>query len=233
MPIEFIASYPLTIFKRLPYLALCLLLCCNATAQVQFFFNESTAVVNKARVLAFADTSANMSIERYAAIKAQMQPLNSRSFNLSYKNQMLWLYIPMNAVQDHASFTNIMLRNPHLNNLHVWIFKEDSLLKAFEPTGDHLLFSTRTLRYADFVFPIPAQDRSKLSFLVLLDKRNEHCYRRRSFIIQPQEKLTVGFNVGYWFVSFSFQLLPVLCHAGKTVCVLQPVCFYGVLLHFQ
>nr|WP_294902885.1 7TM diverse intracellular signaling domain-containing protein [uncultured Lacibacter sp.] len=166
-------------------------------------------------MLAFADTSANMSIERYAAIKAQMQPLTSKSFNLSYKNEMLWLYIPMNAVQDHASFTNIMLRNPHLNNLHVWIFKEDSLLKAFEPTGDHLLFSTRTLRYADFVFPIPAEDRSKLSFLVLLDKRNEQLNVPVHFVTEEglssynrRKNLLSGLmsGIGLFLFLFSFFL---------------------------
>ncbi len=114
-----------------------------------------------------------MDLERFAAIKNNMQPVSAAKFNLSYKNEMLWLYIPLAAVKDFSSFTHIMLRNPHLNNLHVWVFDGDSLVKTFAPTGDHLPFASRTLRYADFVFPIPEQNRKRLSLLLLLDKRNE------------------------------------------------------------
>lgn len=66
-----------------------------------------------------------------------------------------------------------MIRNPHINYLQAWIFKENRLVKAFNATGDHEPFASRTLPYADFVFPVPAENRDSLLFVFLLDKRNE------------------------------------------------------------
>lgn len=142
-----------------------------------------------------------------------MQPLAAGKFNLSYKNEMLWLYIPVAAVNNYSSFTNIMLRNPHLNNLHVWIFKGNSLVKTFAATGDHLPFASRTLRYADFVFPIPEQNRSRLAFLLLLDKRNEQLNVPVHFVTEDgfssynrRKNLLAGLMSGLGLFLFLFTL---------------------------
>ncbi|MFY7838749.1 MAG: 7TM diverse intracellular signaling domain-containing protein, partial [Lacibacter sp.] len=208
-------NWLLNIYKRLPYLVLYLLLCINATAQVQFFRNEAEAAINSSLIRAYADTSVKMDLERYTQVKANMQSLNSGKFNLSYKNEMLWLYIPVAAFKDHEACTNIMLRNPHLNNLHVWIFDGDSVVKTFAATGDHLPFASRTLRYADFVFPIPEQNKSKLSFLLLLDKRNEQLNVPVHFVTEEgfssynrRKNLLAGLmsGLGLFLFLFSFFL---------------------------
>lgn len=66
-----------------------------------------------------------------------------------------------------------LIRNPHINYLSVWLLKNDSLVQSFQPTGDRYPFSSRPIRFSDFLFPLPADSLDKYSLVLMADKRNE------------------------------------------------------------
>jgi signal transduction histidine kinase len=159
--------------KRLLYLFVCFLLCVTTSAQIRFFYNEAQYTGSTEAVRFYIDSSADHSISRFEHIRRHLQPLGNNTVNLSYKNKQLWLQIPLSSIAERDALKNIMVRNPHINYLQAWIFKGDHLLTAFRTTGDHLPFASRTLPYADFVFPVPVENHNSLSFVFLIDKRNE------------------------------------------------------------
>ncbi len=150
-----------------------MLLCFTTSAQIRFFYNEETYTPDAAAIRFYADSSVDRTIGRFEHIRQRMQPLGNNTVNLSYRNEQLWLQIPLSSVTAKDALKNIMVRNPHVNYLQAWIFKGDHLIKTFNATGDHQLFESRTLRYADFVFPVPTDNHDSLTFLFLIDKRNE------------------------------------------------------------
>ncbi|MEJ8817294.1 sensor histidine kinase [Lacibacter sp. H407] len=163
------------IFKRLPYTLLFLFLLAAQllSAQVYFFSNEEKININGSLLRFYIDSSTNRTQQQFELIRDQLRPLGENKINLSYQNEMLWLQIPLTAVPDITDLKNIMIRNPHINYLQAWVLRNDSIIQSFAATGDHLPFNSRTLYHADFVYPVPLTNRDKLSFLFLIDKRNE------------------------------------------------------------
>ncbi len=102
-----------------------------------------------------------------------MQHIEANRINLSYENKMLWIKIPVRTFSSSADIKYLMVRNPHLNYMGAWLLKGDSIIQSFNLTGDHQLFNSRTINHPDFIFPVPATNQQDLSFLLLIDKRNE------------------------------------------------------------
>jgi len=201
------------IFKRLSYNLLFLFLLTGpvASAQVYFFENEQELLIKRSEVKFYIDTSANRSLERYKQIKQKLEPLGENKINLSYQDAMLWLQIPLSAIRHNTDIHNIMIRNPHINYLQAWIFRGDSLIQSFSPTGDHYTFSSRTLYHADFVFPVSFVNSSNQSVLLLLDKRNEqlnipiHFVSENGFESYSRRKnLLAGLMMGMGLFLFLF-----------------------------
>jgi signal transduction histidine kinase len=144
-----------------------------AAAQVSFFYNETPVADRGDMVLAYADTSHDRSLQRYEKIKSRLSALDKDEVNLSYKDEMLWLWIPVRFFGEADKIQNIMVRNPHINFLGAWLFQNDSLRQRFNLTGDHLPFAARASYYPDYIFPLPEKNKSSLSLLLLIDKRNE------------------------------------------------------------
>ncbi|HWC52352.1 MAG TPA: 7TM-DISM domain-containing protein, partial [Chitinophagaceae bacterium] len=116
-------------------------------------------------VLAYADTSHDRSLQRYEKIKSRLSALDKDEVNLSYKDEMLWLWIPVRFFGEADKIQNIMVRNPHINFLGAWLFQNDSLRQRFNLTGDHLPFAARASYYPDYIFPLPEKNKSSLSLL--------------------------------------------------------------------
>lgn len=128
---------------------------------------------------------------------------------------MLWLKIPLSAISSKEQIQYMLVRNPHINFLNLWLLKEDSIVKAFKPTGDHLPFITRTLVHPDFVFPFPEKSSDKLAYLILIDKRNQqlnipiHFLSENGFLDYNQKKnLLAGLITGLslFLLLFNFFL---------------------------
>jgi two-component system, sensor histidine kinase LadS len=147
--------------------------CLHSQAQVTFFYNETHFVFNQQDAKIFIDSSVNRTIDRYRQIQEKMIPMAGQSVNLNYKNQMLWILLPIKGFGHRDELKDIMIRNPHINFLDAWFFKKDSLVQSFQMTGDHQPFSSRATEYPDYIFPLPNTDPEDLSILLLIDKRNE------------------------------------------------------------
>ncbi|MDE3252899.1 MAG: hypothetical protein KGO92_08830, partial [Bacteroidota bacterium] len=145
----------------------------SAQAQVSFFYNETPFVFNQQEAKIFIDSSVNRTIDRYRQIQEKMAPMAGQSVNLNYKDQMLWILLPVSGFGHPDELRDIMVRNPHINFLEAWLFQKDSLLTSFGMTGDHQPFSSRATDYPDYIFPLPAGHKEAIYILLLIDKRNE------------------------------------------------------------
>lgn len=183
-------------------MALCLLLfLCTfpVHGQVSFFKNE-TPLPDPQGVLYFIDDDTTHTLSRYRSVRDRFQPL-TEDVTLNYKNQMLWLKLPLGG-QGDSLFRYFMVRNPHINYLGMWLMRNDSLLKQWPLAGDHMPFSNRSFYHSDFVYPLPFH-RSGMSLLLLVDKRNEmvhipiHFMDDNGFVDYSRKKnLLSGFITG-------------------------------------
>ncbi len=180
-------------------------------SQIYFFENEQKLLLNQNEVSVYIDSSTNRTLQRFEQIKTKLEPLGTKKVNLSYENQMLWLRIPLTAVPASTNIQNIMIRNPHINYLQAWIFRGDSLVQPFNPTGDHYPFNSRTLYHADFVFPLSVTNKNEHSILLLIDKRNEqlnipiHFVSENGFASYSRRKnLLAGLMTGMGLFLFLF-----------------------------
>ncbi len=207
-----IISKTISKLKKLAVLFM-LLNCLSAKGQINFFYNETITKPTPQVFSYFRDSSSNRTIDRFVAIRPQMQPMVTNNVNLTYKNEMLWLRISMANIENKEQLRYIMLRNPHINYLGCWIFSGDSLVKSFNPTGDHYLFSSRTIYHPAYVFPLPQTGVAYTSLLLLIDKRNEqlnipiHLLTEEGFIKHnQQENLLAGIITGIGVLLFILNL---------------------------
>lgn len=161
--------------KQVLYLLIVIAECISlpGSAQLSFFFNDTPLDYNRGKALIYIDSSRNRTINRYYQVAHQMVALENRSTNLNYKDQMLWLKLPLEGFDLNGELKDIMVRNPHINFLAAWLMRGDSLIYTYGLTGDHRPFSSRPAVYADYVFPVPDKYKSGSSILLLIDKRNE------------------------------------------------------------
>ncbi len=128
---------------------------------------------------------------------------------------MLWIRFPLAGFSTTGDFNYLMVRNPHLNYIGAWLLKGDSIIHAFDLTGDHELFNSRTINHPDFIFPVPLTEQQQFSFLLLIDKRNEqlnipiHLLTENGFLTYNLKKnLLAGLitGLGLFLLLFSFFL---------------------------
>ena len=145
----------------------------GAEGQVSLFFNEAKARTAPGLLRFITDTSKNRTLERFRQVETQLLDFPEHNFNISYRNKMAWLLLDLGKLDQQEKPAYLMIRNPHINYLNLWLLKDGQVVKAFTPTGDRTVFSTRPMRYADFLFPLPADSLSRFQVLLLADKRNE------------------------------------------------------------
>lgn len=107
----------------------------------------------------------------------------------------------------------LMIRNPHINYLNVWLLKDNELFQTFHPTGDRTKFSSRPITFSDFLFPLPKDSLKHYSIVIMADKRNElinipiHLLSQSSLIHYIRIKnWTAGLFIGISFFLFLFNL---------------------------
>jgi signal transduction histidine kinase len=209
---------PTAIFKYLPYLFLIfsfLFLSLQLNAQIAFFYNNNKADVNLRAISYYTDSSQTRNWQRYQQIKSQLLPLGQNKVNLSYQNKMLWLLIPLYAIEKHPDLHYLIVRNPHINYIGAWVLKGDSVVQEFPLSGDRFVFKQRAFIHPDFVFYLPQKDQQLFSYLLLIDKRNEqlnvpvHFLTDDGFLIYNRIKnLLTGLmmGIGLFLILFSLFL---------------------------
>lgn len=97
--------------------------------------------------------------------------LKDHAVKISERPQCFWLIIPLNSIAKYGNFDLMHISNPHINFLRCWIVRNDSILKAFQLTGDNTAFNTRPIVTSGYVFPIQAQQYPGASLIIASDKR--------------------------------------------------------------
>ena len=208
------ASFCNGLKKVLLYCIPFFLFCSNSFAQISLFHNKTPLKIPSGSVLFYIDSSFDRSLVRYDAIRQGMADYNDESkTSLNYKNKMVWIRLNLDSIRNSDSLVYLMIRNPHLNYLKAWLFKNDTVLKDFPETGDRSHFSTRTIQHPDFVFPLPAQQKGNYSMLILAEKRNEmltlpiHILNENGFLTYNRSKsLLTGLILGMSIFLFLFNL---------------------------
>ncbi len=184
-----------------------------AKSQVHFFYNDSSINVPGSQVTYYVDSSAERSLQRYGEIQQQLLPMMRNNINLSYQNEMLWLRIAAGALPGLNDLRYLMLRNPHINYLGIWILDSEAVVKSYPLTGDHLRFNSRSFRNPNFVFSLPTSLAANNSILLLIDKRNQQLNIPIHFLTEQgihnynhRDSLLAGFITGLGIFIFILNL---------------------------
>lgn len=194
-----------------------LLLCCffvmNTFGQISFFYNDTPSNDSYRLFSYYIDSSAQRNWNRYTEIESKLKSYEGEDFNLSYKNKMIWIKLDLKKSNSPFLPHYLMVRNPHINFINVWIQKRDSLYFSFPPTGDRYAFASRSFLHSDFVFPLPIKSKEDISIIILLDKRNEiinipiHLLNDEGLIKNIQTKNIIGgLFIGLSLFLFLFNL---------------------------
>ncbi len=127
--------------------------------------------------------------------------LSDKKIKFSFSPECLWLKIPMNGITDR-SLDFVSIDNPHINYVKCWVTLNDSVIKDFALTGDHLPFSSRQLHNNNFVFPLQGVN-NNASIVFAFDKRYTKLdipisfYDTQGFIKNIHtQNLLIGFSEG-------------------------------------
>jgi signal transduction histidine kinase len=137
--------------------------------------------------------------------------LSTGKIPISNAPHCVWLKIPIRTLLRYGDFDFIDINNPHINFLRCWIIRKDSIVKAFERSGDNMNFSTRPLPTASFIYHINGQDYKDCDFVIATDKRYTkldlpvNFYTESHYLYESQSKnLLFGLFLGITLFLFVF-----------------------------
>lgn len=194
-------------------LLLCSITSLTGYGQVSSFYDNRPYALPADALHFHTDSSHRHDWDYYKRIEPTLLAYPQNDFNNSYKDRLVWLKIDLGKIKQPEQLRYLLLRNPHINYLNVWLLKNGVLIKAFKPTGDRRVFSTRPIRFSDFIFPLPADSLSHHQVVLMADKRNEVSRLPLYFLTEPgfiqytQEKnWLAGLFIGISFFLFMFNL---------------------------
>jgi len=205
------------LMKYLPVLIITLLLCSTAAhngyGQLSSFYDNRPYTLPAGALQFHVDSSHRQDWDYYKQIEPQLLAYPQNDFNNSYRNRLVWMKIDLGRLQQPQQLRYLLLRNPHINYLNVWLLKNGVPIKAFEPTGDRREFSTRPIYFSDFIFPLPPDSLSQYQVVLMADKRNEvsrlplYFLTEAGLIQYTQEKnWLAGLFIGIGLFLFLFNL---------------------------
>ncbi len=134
----------------------------------------------------------------------QLQPLPLKS-----TEQTLWISIRLKEIP--ADNVWLLVKDPHVNELSVWLRKGDSIRHEFNKTGDHFPFKSRIIPANDFVFPLPRSHSDSLELIIAADKRHTKTLLPLYFLSDEQfsgstknKALTHGILLGLTLIIFIY-----------------------------
>lgn len=149
-----------------------LLLCQSHFAQLKITCNNKEINYRNDSILYVFSKDTGFTFSGFKHIqKEQWLQLKHNAITVSGIKETVWLKIPLRSILKYGNFNLLHIPNPHINFLYCGIIEKDSLIKEFSLTGDNLLFSTRSLPFTSFVFPLDSVDLTKASVILAADKR--------------------------------------------------------------
>jgi len=139
----------------------------------------------------------------------QWQPLSNQKLNISYSPNCVWIKIPVKQLLQYGPFNYLNINNPHINFLHCWIIKNDSIVQSFAPSGDNRPYATRPLPTRGFVYPLNNVELKDCDIVIAADKRFTKLDLPIQFITESyyiQQSLTKNILIGL-FLGIGFFLL--------------------------
>jgi len=144
-----------------------------SNGQISFFYDDDTYKLPDSTLYFYTDSSKDHSWKRFKEIEQNLKAYPENRFYNSYKNQQVWIKINFKNIKAAGQLEYLLIRNPHINFLNVWLIKGDSVMKEFAPTGDRTNFNTRPIVFSDFLFPLNKDSITNFSAVLMIDKRNE------------------------------------------------------------
>lgn len=196
--------------KRLVLLGALFVLHHNIFAQLHISYNGNEINYTEAGVKYAFTLHNNFSNTTLRAINQnQWKPLSNQKINISYSPNCAWIKIPLKSMLQFGPFNYVNINNPHINFLHCWIIKKDSIVLSFEPSGDNLPYATRPLPTSSFMYPINGVDLKDCDLVIAADKRFTKLDLPIQFITENyflQQGLTKNIFIGL-FLGIGFFLL--------------------------
>jgi signal transduction histidine kinase len=161
------------------------------------------------------------------------KPFTSSRLSIGFKSESLWLKIPLNKIAARGSFEILEIKNPHINFLKVWVCRNDTIVKSFPLTGDHLPFTSKSLPERIFSFPLSTDEHTNDTLIIAAEKRNTTFKLEIDFSDQQKHLQTLQTSMIYWGLmsGLAFMLLIInmyLFFSSKE----WVYCWYGLYLFF-
>lgn len=139
----------------------------------------------------------------------QWHPFNTARLSIGFKSESLWLRIPLSTIARKGSFEILEIKNPHINFLKVWICRNDTIIKSFPLTGDHLPFSSKSLPERIFSFPLSTLEYANDTLIIAAEKRNTTFKLEIDFSDQQKHLQSIQSSMIVWGLisGLAFMLL--------------------------
>ena len=196
--------------KRLLTYFLCWLLLNTSHAQIRFYAEgEELNYANAGIQYAFIEGNEFTDSLMRQIPSARWRSLRTSRLSVGFKSESIWLKIPISAISSYGNFEILEIKNPHINFLKVWVSRNDSIVKSFPLSGDHLPFSTKSLPENIFSFPLSTADYSTDTLIVAAEKRNTTFKLEIGFSKQQKHLQSLQTSMIVWGVlaGFIFMLL--------------------------
>ncbi len=142
-----------------------------ASAQINIHYNdiEINAATSSSKYV--IKDGINISNEEVNKIKEnEWLALHSNPISLKKTAQSIFLAIPLHKINKEAQW--LVIKDPHINVLQVWIRKKNEIIKTFGKTGDHFPFKSRSILANEFVFPVSTAFYDSCELIIAADKRH-------------------------------------------------------------
>jgi signal transduction histidine kinase len=132
-------------------------------------------------------TNASLGMELYLDAKADFsnagmqnvlgQPwrtISGDAAEISGLDAAVWLKIPLDKIRRQGHYPWLMIVNPHINQLRMWIVDNDTICYAGPLTGDNYHFHTRPFPTRNFLFQLDTIPQSGGFLLLAAEKRSSN-----------------------------------------------------------
>ena len=184
--------------------------CICANAQINIHYNDAEIINETTKSTYAIKDGINLSAEALNNIHSnEWLPLNSKSIRLKNIEQTIFLSVPLQQINKETQW--VVIKDPHINELQVWIQKNNTIVQSFKKTGDHLPFNSRSILTNEFVFQITTAEYDSCELVIAADKRHTKTllpvffYSNEKYLRHTQNtSLINGILLGLAFILFIY-----------------------------
>ena len=142
-------------------------------------------------------------------LRRAWQPVRGAAPEISYSTSSAWLMIPFEHIQRRGPFRWLVVENPHINHLRLWVLGGDSVLHTSALTGDAFPFRSRPFTTRNYLFSLDSVPATGGYLVLMADKRQSRLalplhFQSDPYFVQNHEMDLKGMM---FFLGFTFFLL--------------------------